>query len=195
MIAMGKKAKSKSQGQESRVKKRRPGRPRTKPIDPPNPRGRPSDYRPEYAKQAAKLCSQGYTDGEIADFFGISRQTLYRWQHQFPDFCVTLKAAKDIPDDRTERSLYERANGYSQEAVKIFMPAGASEPVCAKYIERFPPDTTAAIFWLKNRRPDQWRDKTINEHMGKDGGPISITDEDRARAIAAIFSELALKNK
>ena len=53
---------------------------------------------------------------------------------------------------RVERSLYERANGYSYDAVKIFMPAGAKKPVYAPYIEHVPPDVTAAIFWLKNRR-------------------------------------------
>jgi hypothetical protein len=59
---------------------------------------------------------------------------------------------------RVERSLYERANGYNYEAVKIFMPANREKPVYAKYIEHIPPDTTAAIFWLKNRDPQHWRD-------------------------------------
>jgi hypothetical protein len=71
-------------------------------------------------------------------------------------------------DKRVERSLYERANGYSYDAVKIFMPAGAKKPVYAPYVEHVPPDTTAAIFWLKNRDPAQWRDAWQLEHvMGK----------------------------
>ena len=52
----------------------------------------------------------------------------------------------------------ERANGYTYDAVKIFMPAGAKKPVYAPYREHVPPDTTAAIFWLKNRDPAHWRD-------------------------------------
>jgi hypothetical protein len=52
-----------------------------------------------------------------------------------------------------ERSLYARANGFHYEAVKIFMPAGAKTPVYAPYVEYVPPDTTAAIFWLKHRDP------------------------------------------
>lgn len=75
-----------------------------------------------------------------------------------------LKAGKGVADDRVERSLYERAAGFRVEAVKIFMPAGAKEPVYAPYIEHHAPDTTAAIFWLKNRRPEQWRDKQSHEH-------------------------------
>jgi L-alanine-DL-glutamate epimerase-like enolase superfamily enzyme len=53
-----------------------------------------------------------------------------------------------------ERSLYERANGYTYDAVKIFMPAGAKKPVYAPYVEHMPRDVTAGIFWLKNRDPD-----------------------------------------
>jgi hypothetical protein len=63
-----------------------------------------------------------------------------------------------------ERSLYERANGYTYDAVKIFMPAGAKKPVYAPYREHVPPDTTAAIFWLKNRDPAHWRDVQNVEH-------------------------------
>ena len=62
-------------------------------------------------------------------------------------------------------SLYERANGYTYDAVKIFMPAGAKKPVYAPYIEHVPPDTTACIFWLKNRDPARWRDTWQLEHV------------------------------
>jgi hypothetical protein len=58
---------------------------------------------------------------------------------------------------RVERSLYERPNGYSYDAVKIFMPAGAKQPVVVHYVENMPPDVTAGIFWLKNRDPENWR--------------------------------------
>ena len=56
----------------------------------------------------------------------------------------------------SERSLYQRANGYNYEATKIFMPAGRQKPVYAPYIEHVPPDVTARIFWLKNRDPEHW---------------------------------------
>ena len=48
-------------------------------------------------------------------------------------------------------------NGYSYDAVKIFMPAGAKQPVVVHYVENMPPDVTAGIFWLKNRDPENWR--------------------------------------
>ena len=125
---------------------------------------RPTKYKKEYAKQAEKLCLLGATDTDLADFFGVSVRTVERWRAEHDDFCRAVKAAKNEADDRVERSLYQRAVGYETDAVKIFMPAGAEKPVYAPYRERVAPDTAAAIFWLKNRRKDQWRDRIENEH-------------------------------
>jgi len=123
------------------------------------PVGRPSGYKPEYAKQAEKLCLLGATDQEIADFFEVNVRTVYRWKGQYLAFCQALKAGKDQADERVERSLYQQAIGYEQDEVKIFMPAGAESPVYAEYRAKVAPNVTAAIFWLKNRRRDEWRDR------------------------------------
>lgn len=129
--------------------------------------GRPSEYRDEFAEQAKKLAQLGATDQEIADFFEIDVRTVYRWKHDHDEFCQALKAGKEIADDRVERSLYQKAIGYEQDEVKIFMPADADGPVYAPYRAKIAPDTTAAIFWLKNRRSQQWRDsKDINNNIG-----------------------------
>lgn len=130
------------------------------------PAGRPTKYRPDYAKQAEKLCKLGATDADLADFFEVNTTTIWRWQSAHEEFCNALKAAKAEADERVERSLYQRALGFEMDSVKIFMPSGAEEPVYAPYREKIAPDTTAAIFWLKNRRPDQWRDKREHEHSG-----------------------------
>lgn len=123
--------------------------------------GRPSSYKPEYAKQAEKLAMLGATDQEIADFFEVDVRTVHRWKHEHDEFCHSLKAGKDVVDDRVERSLYQKAIGYEQDEVKIFMPSGAENPVYAPYRAKIAPDTTAAIFWLKNRRSEQWRDTKL----------------------------------
>jgi hypothetical protein len=128
------------------------------------PAGRPSLYQPEYAVQAKKLALLGATDQEIADFFEVDVRTVYRWKHNHDEFCQALKAGKDIADDRVERSLYQKAIGYEQDEVKIFMPAGAAEPVYAPYRAKVAPDTTAGIFWLKNRRSAEWRDRQQIDH-------------------------------
>lgn len=134
--------------------------------------GRPSLYKPEFAEQAKKLCVLGATDQEVADFFEIDVRTVYRWKHDHDEFCQALKAGKDVADERVERSLYQRAIGYEQDEVKIFMPGGADQPVYAPFRAKISPDTTACIFWLKNRRRGEWREKIEHELAGKDGGPI-----------------------
>lgn len=136
------------------------------------PAGRPSAYKPEYAKQASKLALLGATDQELADFFEVDARTIYRWKHDHDEFCQALKAGKDVADDRVERSLYQKAIGYEQDEVKIFMPGGAAEPVYAPYRAKIAPDTTAAIFWLKNRKSQEWRDVKATELTGAQGGAV-----------------------
>jgi len=119
--------------------------------------GRPSKFKPEFVEQAEKLCRLGATDIEIADFFGIDVRTLHRWKGTHPEFCHSLKTGKEEADERVERSLYVRANGYEHDEVDIRVLNG--EIVQTPIRKFYPPDTTAAIFWLKNRRPEQWRDK------------------------------------
>lgn len=131
------------------------------------PAGRPTLYKEDYAKQAKKLALLGATDQEMADFFEVDVRTIYRWKHDHDAFCQSLKAGKDVADERVERSLYQKAIGYEQDEVKIFMPGGASEPVYAPFRAKIAPDTTAAIFWLKNRRSKDWRDKTEQEVSGQ----------------------------
>lgn len=141
-------------------------------------KGRPPTYKPTFAKQAAVLARLGATDMEMADAFGVEVRTIYRWKHDHPEFCQALKAGKDEADERVERSLYQKAIGYEQDEVKIFMPAGAEKPVYAPFRAKIAPDTTAAIFWLKNRRSQEWRDKQEIDHTGAIGITITPTDSE-----------------
>lgn len=136
------------------------------------PAGRPSKFKKEYIAQAKKLCRLGATDNEIADFFGIEVRTLYRWKNESDEFCQSLKSGKTEADERVERSLFARALGYEHPEVDIRVVD--KEIIQTPIIKHYPPDTTAAIFWLKNRKPTEWRDKQEVEHAGKDGGPIQV---------------------
>ena len=120
-------------------------------------RGRPTKFKPEYIEKARLLASKGLIDVEIAEFFDVELNTFRVWRAKYPELNASLKAGKVDADDRVERSLYERACGYSMPAVKIFMPANATAPIYAPYVEHTPPDTVACIFWLKNRRKEEWR--------------------------------------
>lgn len=141
-----------------------------KPQKPQQPRrpGRPSLYSLELCELAAKHYAQGATDVEVADALGIHVATLYRWQHEHPEFREAARVAKEAADDRVERSLYHVAVGYSYDTVRILQHNG--KPVVVPYREHVPPDAKAAAFWLKNRQPEKWRDRI--EHAGPNGGPI-----------------------
>lgn len=133
--------------------------------------GRPSEYREEFVTSVLEMAERGATDVEIADSLDVSVRTIYRWKAEHEDFRQALKLAKDIADERVERSLYQRALGFQHDAVKIFLNKEGNV-VQAPYREVVAPDTTACIFWLKNRKSQEWRDKVEAEVTGKDGGPI-----------------------
>ena len=143
--------------------KERPPKPRARKR---LPVGRPSEYQDFFAEKAYKLCLLGATQEEIADMLGVSLQTLYAWREAYPEFLEAFTRGKHDADANVANRLYQRAMGYSHEAVKIFMPAGSDEPVYAPYTEHYPPDTQAASLWLRNRQPGRWRDKQEHEHSG-----------------------------
>ena len=141
------------------------------------PAGRPSRYREEFADQARKLCRLGATDKELADFFGVDVATVNRWKHQHAGFCDALKDGKAAADAEVADRLYQRALGFSHREDKILQNNGV--PVIVPTVKHYPPDTVACIFWLKNRRPDIWRDRVGLEHSGPNGGPIQTEGEYR----------------
>lgn len=149
--------------------------------------GRPSEFKEEFVEQARKLCELGATDDEMADFFGVHRVTLYRWKLEYPEFCNAIKSAKEIADERVERSLYQKATGYDvteEEAVKVKREQYKEEVEVVEVRKHVPADTTAAIFWLKNRRKDEWRDKQEVEQK--------LTADD---TIAGLLERIALNGK
>ena len=156
----------------------------------PKPVGRPTAYRPEFTKQAYKLALLGGTDADLADFLEVNEDTIHEWKKVHPEFSESIRRGKIQADAEIAESLYHRAKGYSHPAVKIFMPANAKEPVYAPYVERFPPDTSAASLWLRNRQPAKWRDKIEHEHAGRNGGPIEqITTTTTPEEAAKIYRE------
>ncbi len=159
-------------------------------------RGRPSKIDKVNRNLMAKMFRLGFTDAEVSEAMGISRSTLSKWKAENPDFSDTLKKWKEEADVIVERSLYEKATGFTCTEDRIFRDNG--ETVVVPTVKHYPPDTTACIFWLKNRRPDEWRDKRENQLTGKDGGPIqyqNLTDEQLDAQIAALAAELGYEKK
>jgi hypothetical protein len=147
--------------------------------------GRPSKFKPEMVEQARRLSLLGATDREMAEFFQVAESTLNLWKLEHPEFSESLKLGKDAADDRVEKSLYRRALGYSHDAVKIFADPKTGAEQIVPFTEHYPPDTTAAIFWLKNRKPQEWRDRQeLTGADGKDLIPDALSEAEIARRIA-----------
>lgn len=139
------------------------------------PTGRPSSYKPEYDEQARKLCLLGAVDKELADFFNVCEATINNWKNDFPSFLVSIKQGKEQADSDVADRLYQRAMGYThaEEEIKVI----ANEVVRVPTVKHYPPDATSAIFWLKNRRKSDWRDKQEVEHTGNVTIAASAIDE------------------
>jgi hypothetical protein len=135
-------------------------------------------YQPEFADQARQMCQQGATDEELADHFEVCVRTIYRWRNTHEEFAEAVVAGKDHADDRVERALYSRAVGCSVTRTKVFKHAGDPNPVYATYTHHLPPDTNAALQWLRVRRPKKW-----GIHAEDEGNPgiYSIIQAARAR--------------
>ena len=135
--------------------------------------GRPSKLKTEYLEQVKKLAKLGATDKQIADFFNVTEQTVNNWKISNQAFFESLKDGKSEADAQVEKALFQRATGYETKEAKVTFEDGRADYIeIPKY---YPPDTTACIFWLKNRKATDWRDKVETEHSG--GISIIINDD------------------
>lgn len=126
-------------------------------------------YKPEYAEQARKIAQLGATQAEIADFFEVAESTIKYWRHQHPEFEEAVQIGREPANRRTERSLYDRANGYAyKEEVAIKVKVGKDEErVEVVELAKFePPETRAIELFLSNRMPDQYRVRREHVHSG-----------------------------
>lgn len=129
---------------------------------------------PEGLLKLEAWARDGLTDEQIAKNAGINPATLYDWKKKYPEISKSLKKGKEVVDIQVENALLKRALGYPYEEIKTEETAeGRKVTITTKEVI---PDTTAQIFWLKNRRPDKWRDKQDIEHSGQIGGVTIVND-------------------
>ena len=121
--------------------------------------GRPSRYCTDLDELVYNYCLLGATNEQLALYFQVSITTLENWINRHRSFFGALKAGKQEADAIIAQSLFHRAKGYSHPEDKIFYDAKSGETAIVPTIKHYPPDTTACIFWLKNRRKDEWRDR------------------------------------
>ena len=127
------------------------------------------------------LAREGLTRREIAKKLNISYSTLNRWIKQYPDFKQAMRVGRDQSDSKVEESLYKRACGFQTvEIVEDYKtdPATGDQVLVGskKIIKDIPPDTTAQIYWLKNRQRDKWKDKWEIQVTGAEEEQSKLTE-------------------
>ena len=124
--------------------------------------GRPTKYKKEFAEQARKLCEKGFTDKDLSEFFEVEEKTINNWKKAHPEFLHAIKSAKAYSDDAIVNSLYNKALGYTlteEREEESTGGEGGGQTKIVKTTKQVAGDTTAMIFWLKNRQPEKWREK------------------------------------
>jgi hypothetical protein len=137
--------------------------------------GRKSLFRKHMIGPAKMLAKLGATNAEMAEAFGVTSNAVRGWRENNPVFSATIKDGKDESDNRVVESLFKRATGYSHPDVHISTYEG--KPIVTKITKHYPPDATSCIFWLKNRRSNEWKDRSENILQNPDGTalePITV---------------------
>ena len=121
----------------------------------------------------------GLSEEQISKNMGISRSTLKEWKQKYPAISATLKKGKEVADIEVENALFKRATGYEVEETKVEIDSNGKKHM-VKITKHIAPDPTSIIFWLKNRRPEKWRDKPM---------PVKATEQEMD-LLSAAFKEL-----
>lgn len=145
---------------------------------------------PDGLLQLEAWARDGLTDEQLAKKMEISTATLYNYKRDYLEILEALKRGKDIVDVEVENALLKRAKGYKYNEITQELTKnedGEMELAVTKVVTKeVIPDTTAQIFWLKNRRPDMWRDKkdVAVEGQLSTGSPYDGLTVEELRALA-----------
>lgn len=127
-------------------------------------KGRPTKYKKEYDHIAESVCELGGTTPEIARTLSVAISTVNKWIAEIPSFSDAVKQGKALADNKVQQSLYNRAIGCSVTDSDIRVIEG--KIVITDLDKNFPPDTTAALAWLHNRKRDKWKPRRASEDTG-----------------------------
>jgi hypothetical protein len=156
------------------------------------PGGRPTTYRPDNAEIARHACMLGATNDTLADRFEVCRRTIDSWIATIPEFSNAVRQGREVADESVVSALFARATGMEQKMTKVFCHRG--QPVTANYTVQLPPDVRACIFWLRNRRPEEWREKRPLVAEEDDGDWVSELEAASERVRLAAVAERAVQS-
>ena len=156
-----------------------------------------SKYHKDFPLMVEGWLRDGLTDKEICKRLGVSEATYYEYQKKHPEFLKAVQRGKAPIDIRVENALLKRALGfeYEEKHHETRESNGKVYEVEKVVKKKALPDVTAQIFWLKNRKPRQWRDVRNMQLTGKDGGPIETKQDLSALSKEELLQLLKLTEK
>lgn len=125
----------------------------------PQKRGPKSKITSAKASKMIELASKGATDEQVADILRVSVGTVSNWQKRDEELLLAYRQAKAQANEMVESALFRKAMGYEQVSTKLFFDSKSLTVIKEDYIEKFPPDTPAALAYLHNRDPERWKQK------------------------------------
>lgn len=149
---------------------------------------RPNKYETHVAPRLEEVkdwVRNGATDEEVAQKLGISYSTLKQYKKEFSAFSATLKESKEIVDGKAESALLKRALGYEYDEITQERAENGQLIVTKVVHKHVVPDVTAQIFWLKNRRPNKWREKPVED----------TSEEDKSMSVELVIKDLSGNDK
>ena len=150
-----------------------------------------------------RLALLGLQDKEIAEVVGVSAAAIAEWKRNYPEVDKAIKKGKKVADAKVARALYQKAIGNSHPYIVIMQIKGVIHKI--PVVKHYPPDTKAAIFWLKNKTRDMespWSDRF--EITGKDGKDLNINmtnvnlkdlSDDELKTLMSLSEKLNIKGE
>ena len=157
-----------------------------------NKRGRKSGFNEKAKETILRLIKEGKTEEQIAEVIGVCAKTLANWKGKHPELLHAVREARLIADEVVEASLFRRAVGYSHPEQKVFNCEG--QIITHEIVKHHPPDTQAAMFWLRNRQPERWKEKTEGDVTVNNNVNVEkLTDEQLNARIAEKLAKQEVK--
>ncbi len=155
-------------------------------------RGPKTKFNEKLGETFIRLSKEGKTLDEIAEIVGVTSRTLTNWMGKHQDLVLAVREARQVADGLVEAALFNRAIGYSHPATHFAAHEGCI--ISEDYKKHYPPDTQAAMFWLRNRQPKRWKEKTegdVNVHTQVN----TLTDEQLDAKLAALIAKAQTKGE
>lgn len=152
-------------------------------------RGRKTVFNDTIKSTILRLIEEGKTEDEIGKIIGVSRTTINNWKGKHPEFLYAVRESRQAADELVEAALFSRATGYSHPEEKVFNSEKLGI-VVHETTKHYPPDTQAAMFWLRNRQPERWKEKTEGDvNVNNNFNLQQLSDEQLDAKIAAFLEK------